>query len=406
MKTKKDSSHEQLQDVWTNTLLKNAVLPAVLPSQVEAFTQALIASKRTPSWVLPTGFAAVAGSAALVAALVLIHPTASFAAPTLSQVDQAQQAVKSFTVIHRVGSDGADFYVVTESRDGDRWKTTYGPPKGAPYAQIIMDGRQTVSVYRFKKRFEVLVDGPSKNPKRLLELPTPENFLASPSELFLSRPGKITVKRGVHWNGKVVDEFESIAMISPGNLKKHFRRVLYADSVSHLPLQLETNLPDSKVSLSEIFTYDYTPIQDAAFVASIPKGAKVTDVRRERQAVHDALTKDGLVIVDDSYDAGVFLPDQTAILRAAKANKVRVRIDAGPPSYTLPQLVYVSASGNADPKAPWRQPVIYVQPPVVNLAALRLKNRVTVHVNDKPFSMRVRRVANALIEFDYPGRRM
>lgn len=406
MKSPKVSSSEQLQDSWTCGVLKHVELPAVEPRHTQSFLRDLQKFPRTPGWMMPSGLVAAGGTAALVGALLLFRPSLSVAAPTLSQVDQAELAAKSFTVVHRIGSGGSAIYVVTESRDGERWKVSYGSDKGALYGETFMDGHQTVSIRRLGKLTQVLIDDASKYPKRLRELPTPENFLATPSEIFQAHPGKVTVKRGVNWNGKVVDAFESDVPIHRLAWQGTFRHVLYADPISHQPLQLEVSLPGSTQGLGETFTYDYAPIPESAFTASFPKGAKVTDVREEREAVRAALTKDGLVIVDDWYTAGVFMPDRPSILRAAKANKVRVHIAGGPASYTWPQPVMFSANGRANTKTLWPQPVIYVQPPVANLGSLRKATSVRVLVNGKPFTMPVKRIADAQLEFEFTGRRM
>lgn len=396
-------------DTWAANVLKNAELPTVLTAHVDALRQALNHSKRTPRWVLPSGFIAAVGTAALVATLTLGRPTPSIAAPTLGQVDQAASSVKSFTVTHRIGDGGAEFYVVTEIRDGDRWKSSYGPSKGEPYGQIIMDGNRTVTISRFQKRRSILIDDPSKLPKKLWALPTPENFLQTPSELFRARPGKIKITRGVQWNGRTVDEFENIVKLQSAHSKQPVftvRHALYADPETHLPLLVETGFPGAKTTISESFSYDYSPIPASIFEPAISKGTKVVDLREERAAIKKALTKNGLVVVDDIVNAGIFLPDRPEILRAAKARNIRVTINGGPPSYTWPQLVSISRTGHADKNSPWRQMVIYAQPPVVHPETLRLRKFVTVRVNGKPFTMPVMRIANAEKELQFPGWQM
>jgi hypothetical protein len=139
------------------------------------------------------------------------------------------------------------------------------------------------------------------------------------------------------------------------------------------------------------------------FLTRIPAGAKVTDIRIEREAVHRALTKNGLVVFDNITTIGVFLPDRPEILRAAKAHNIRVKIEDGPPSYTWPQLVSFSQAGEPNINSPWRQMVIYAQPPVANPALLGKRKRVTVRVNGKPFTMPVMRIANTWSEFEYAG---
>ena len=405
MTTSIEPSNGSPVDEWSCNVLKNASVPPEPASYGEWFTQALLKPKRRAPWVLPSGFAVAVGSLALVAAFLLMRPTPSVASPTLRQVDQAQLAVKSMTVTHRITTGGSEIYVVVMRRDGDRWTTTYGPTSGAPYFQTIMDGHETTTIHRMGKLKQVLIDGPSKYPEKVWVLPTPENFLKTPSEIFGKWPGSISVKRGVLWRGKTVDQFEVVMKTLPKD-KFTMTHVLFTDPTTHLPLQLETRGSDPKTFLGEVFTYDYSPVPESAFIPKIPAGAKVTDIRRERQAVHRALTKDGLVVFDDIRSIGVFLPDQPEILRAAKAHTVRVKIEGGPASYTWPQLVSISQHGEPSINSPWRQMVIYAEPPVVDLRLLAKKKTVSVLVNGKPFTMPVMRIANTQAEFEFVGQHL
>jgi hypothetical protein len=407
VKTSQDSDSHELQDLWMSSILRNAEVPDVFPSHASALAQGLTRSKeRTPTWAIPSGFAAAVGAAVLIGGFGLLRPTPSFATPTLSQVDQAVAAVHSFTVTHLVGSGGADFYQSVEVKDCNRWKRSFGLPRGRPFSEFIMDGRQTFAIQRSKRGVRIFVDASSDPQSTLLELPTPDNFLATPSEIFHIRPGQVTVKRGVQWNGRVVDEFESLSTIVRRQSTVRIRHVLYADASSHLPLEVETTQPGSAQAMRESFTYDYSPLPDSAFVPQIPAGVKVIDLRSERMAVHQALTGDGLVVVDDRVTVAVFLPDQASILKEARTNKVRLRMPGGPRLNSPPQVVAVSASGELDAKAAWTQMAVYGFAPGEMLKPLRRKKVVTVFVDGRAYRMPIKRITSAPLEFEFPGRRM
>ncbi len=406
MKNTEEISNHEFQDNWTRTILQNAKISPATLGDAERLSKALTHGK--PRWVVPSGFAAAA-SAGLIGAFVLLRPTPSVASLTLSQVDQAQLATSSFTVVHRIGVGSAGAFSVTESRAGNRWKLYYGLPNKASGGRTIMDGSRTIIIWGHGKNHptSVLIDGPSKPPGQLRSVPTEENFLSTPSEIFRISKGPITVTKGVSWKGRTVDRFENVSEIrrnvnvSDGvkrsrelaekmNQPIKVRHVLYADPVSHLPLEIETRCPDTPEGMSETFLYDYTPLTDSDFNPVFPHNAKVTDMRVERNSVHTALGRDGLVVVDDWGQAGVFLPDRPDIRAASRVHHVRASINGGPKSYTWTQPVTISSDGIPDGKTYWRQMLLFITPPVANLRLLNSSKTVTVNVNGQKFKMPVR----------------